>query len=147
LTNTQEGVPINGFQQWGNKFDKDNSITLFVILFQYDEGWQMIQSCLEKRINKKVPEVLKVLKSLLCFDAWLNQSLYWETSNPACNAKLMAKHQDSIRIFMDMLENIQFPSRWGERRRKRRRWKEKKQFSSSVKQNTFCPPTVFAYTE
>ena len=62
----------------------------------------MIQSCLEKRTNNKVPEVLEVLKSLLCFYAWLNQSYYWETSNPARVAKEMAKHQDSICNFMDM---------------------------------------------
>jgi hypothetical protein len=77
-------------------------VFLFVILFQYDEGWRMIQSCLEKKSNNKVPEVLEVLESLLCFDAWLNQSHYWETSNPARVAKEMAKHQDSIRNFMDM---------------------------------------------
>ncbi len=63
---------------------------------------QMIQSCLEKKSNNQVPEVLEVLESLLCFDAWLNQSHYWETSNPARVAKEMAKHQDSIRNFMDM---------------------------------------------
>jgi hypothetical protein len=62
----------------------------------------MIQSCPEKRTNKKVPEVLEVLESLLCFDAWLNQSHYWETSNPAHVAKKTAKHQDSICNFMDM---------------------------------------------
>jgi hypothetical protein len=62
----------------------------------------MIQSCLKERTNNKVPEVLEVLESLLCFDAWLNQSHYWETSNPAHFAKIMAKHQDSIRNFMNM---------------------------------------------
>ena len=77
-------------------------VFLFVILFQYEEGWRMIQSCLEKRTNKKVPEVLEVLESLLCFDAWLNQSHYWETSNPTHVARIMAKHQDSIRNFMDI---------------------------------------------
>ncbi len=74
----------------------------FVILFQYEEGWRMIQLCLEKRTKKKVPEVLEVLESLLCFDAWLNQSHYWETSNPTHVARIMAKHQDSIRNFMDI---------------------------------------------
>jgi hypothetical protein len=77
-------------------------VFLFVILFQYEAGWQMIQSCLEKRTNKKVPEVLEVLESLLCFDAWLNQSHYWQTTNPAHVANEMKKHQDSIRNFMDM---------------------------------------------
>ncbi len=67
-------------------------VFLFVIIFQYDEGWQMIQSCLEKRTSKKVSEVLEVLKSLLCFDAWLNQSHFWEISNPSHVAKVMANH-------------------------------------------------------
>ncbi len=46
--------------------------------------------------------MLEVLESLLCFDAWLNQSHYWETSNPTHVARIMAKHQDSIRNFMDI---------------------------------------------
>jgi hypothetical protein len=49
----------------------------------------MIQSCLKKRTNKKVPEVLEVLESLLCFDARLNQSHHWETSNPTHVARIM----------------------------------------------------------
>lgn len=77
-------------------------VFLFVILFQYESGWQMIQACLEKRSNTKVPEVLEVLESLLCFDAWLNQSHFWETSDPRHVAKVMKRHQDSIRNFMDM---------------------------------------------
>jgi hypothetical protein len=50
----------------------------------------MIQSCLEKRTNNKVPEVLEVLESLLCFDAWLSQSHHWVVSNLARVAKEMA---------------------------------------------------------
>jgi hypothetical protein len=44
-------------------------VFLSVILFQYNKGWQMIQSCLEKKSNNQVPEVLEVLESFLCFDA------------------------------------------------------------------------------
>jgi hypothetical protein len=64
--------PSTDFSKRGHKFDKDYSIRtrwnrfLFVILFQYEEGWRIIQSCLEKRTSKKVPEVLEVLESLLC---------------------------------------------------------------------------------
>ncbi len=57
----------------------------------------------QERTNKKVLlEVLEVLESLLCFDTWLNQSHYWETSNPTHVARIMAKHQDSICYFMDI---------------------------------------------
>jgi hypothetical protein len=49
-----------------------------------------------------VPVVLEVLKECLhCFDAWLNQSHLWGTSDPVHVAKEMVKHQDSIRNFMD----------------------------------------------
>ena len=77
-------------------------VFLFVILFQYEHGWQMIQQCLEKKSSTKVPQVLEVLESLLCFDAWLNQSHYWETHNAIEVAKVMNKCQDSVRNFMDM---------------------------------------------
>jgi Plavaka transposase len=77
-------------------------VFLFVILFQYDEGWQIIQSCLSTRTNKKVPEVLQVFESILCFDAWLNKSHYWETSDPESVAQEMAATKSSIRKFMEM---------------------------------------------
>jgi hypothetical protein len=95
-------------------------VFLFVILFQNNEGWQMIQSCLEKRTKNKVPEVLEVLESLLCFDACLNQSHYWETSYPARVATILAKHQDFICNFMDICK-ISISLKWRKRRRKRRR--------------------------
>ena len=63
----------------------------------------MIQTCLEKRTNKKVPEVLEVLESLLCFDAWLHQSHYWETTNPAHVANEMKKHQ--VKMLNDYLDH------------------------------------------
>ena len=93
---------VTNLTKISNRIRRRWTCFLFVILFQYDAGWKMIQSCLEKRTNKKVPEVLEVLESLLCFDAWLNQSYFWETTNPAHIAKEMKKHQDSIRNFMDM---------------------------------------------
>lgn len=80
-------------------------VFLFVILFQYEEGWQIIQSCLDKRTKKKVPEVLQVFESLLCFDAWLNKSEYWSTSNPHHVAQEMAGAQASIRKFMEMCKS------------------------------------------
>ena len=75
-------------------------IFLFVILFQYDEGWKIIQSCLDKGTKKKVQDVLMVLESILCFDAWLNKFHHWETSNPDHVRREMAACQQSIRKFM-----------------------------------------------
>lgn len=78
-------------------------VFLFVILFQYDQGWRMIQGCLEKKTTNKVPEVLEVLECILCFDAWLNQSQFWETCLPPHELKnVMGRCQASIQQFMDM---------------------------------------------
>ncbi len=76
---------------WSNADTNLTSITakkhlglvyLFVILFQDNEGCQIIQSCLDKQTNSKVPEVLQVFESLLCFDVWLNKSPYWDNPYP-----------------------------------------------------------------
>jgi hypothetical protein len=76
---------------------------LFVIRFQYNEGWQIIQSCLDKQTNSnKVPEVLQAFECLLCFDAWLNKSHYWDTSNPEHVPQETRSIQASIRKFTMM---------------------------------------------
>jgi hypothetical protein len=93
---------------WSNGFWNLTNITankcvglvfLFVILFQYNEGWQII-SCLDKQTNSKVPEVQQVFKSLLCFDVWLDKSHYWDTSNPEHVTKETRATQPSIWKFM-----------------------------------------------
>jgi hypothetical protein len=73
-----------------------------VILFQYNEGWQIIQSCLDKQTNSKVPEVLQVFESLLCFDAWLNMSQYWDTFHPEHVAQERRSTKASVWKFMMM---------------------------------------------
>ena len=77
-------------------------VFLFVILFQYDEGWRIIQECLDKGTNDKVPKVLEVLESILTFDAWMNQTSFWDLSNPVHVAQQMALHKRAIRKFMEM---------------------------------------------
>ncbi len=76
-----------------------------MILFQYNEGWQIIQSCLDKQTNSKVPEMLQVFESLLCFDVWLNLSHYWDTSNPENVAQETTSTQASIWKFMMMCKD------------------------------------------
>jgi hypothetical protein len=74
-----------------------------VIRFQYNEGWRIIQSCLYKRTNNnKVPEVLQAFECLLCFDAWLIKSHYWDTSNPEHVPQETRSTQASIWKFMMM---------------------------------------------
>ena len=70
-------------------------VFLFVILFQYDEGWNIsITKCFQKERKENggnrvvqqgavdVPGILEVLESLLTFDAWLRKSDYWSTTDP-----------------------------------------------------------------
>jgi hypothetical protein len=66
-------------------------VFLFVILAQYDEGWQILESTFEARQAKarlpdvasakndavNLPAVLAVFEAKLCFDQWLNQATYW----------------------------------------------------------------------
>ena len=89
-------------------------VFLFVILFQYDEGWNIITKCFEKERKENtagnqvvqqgidVPGILEVLESLLTFDAWLRKSDYWSTTDPQeCN-RVMKRIKKSIGKFMKM---------------------------------------------
>jgi hypothetical protein len=75
-------------------------VFLFVILAQYDEGWQILQSTFDAQHSKAVlttddavvtlpkpsvdlPAVLAVFEALLCFDQWLNQATYWTKQHHA----------------------------------------------------------------
>jgi hypothetical protein len=79
-----------------------------MILFQYNEGWQIIQLCLDKETKSKVPEMLQLFESLLCFDGWLNKIHYWDTSNPEHVAQETRSTHASIPKFMMMCkESIQ----------------------------------------
>ena len=70
-------------------------VFLFVILSQYDEGWQILESTL----NTALAPVLQVFEALLCFDAWLSKPTFWNKSNEL-EAKRIA--QASIRQLLDM---------------------------------------------
>jgi hypothetical protein len=89
-------------------------VFLFVILFQYDEGWNIITKCFEKERKENggsnqvlqpgvdVPGILEVLESLLTFDAWLRKSDYWSTSDPGESNRAMTRVKKSISKFMKM---------------------------------------------
>ena len=50
---------------------------LFVILSQYDEGWTIFSTTLQKRDRTSLMKVISVFEALLCFDQWLNKPTYW----------------------------------------------------------------------
>ena len=70
-------------------------VFLFVILSQYDEGWQILESTL----NTALAPVIQVFEAMLCFDAWLGKPSYWLQQN-----ELEAKRivQASIRRLLEM---------------------------------------------
>ena len=50
---------------------------LFVILSQYDEGWMVLSTALQKKDRTSLRKVIGVFEALLCFDQWLNKPTYW----------------------------------------------------------------------
>lgn len=75
-------------------------VFLFVILSQYDEGWQILESTLKTALAP----VIQVFEALLCFDAWLGKPIFWLKQNEI-EAKRIA--QASIRRLLEMChENI-----------------------------------------
>ena len=98
-------------------------VFLFVILAQYNEGWQILESTFEARRAKatlleenaeavpepavNLPAVIAVFEAMLCFDQWLNQATYWTAQHHA-ESKLVV--QQAIRTLMQMcVDDIPLP--------------------------------------
>jgi hypothetical protein len=57
-------------------------VFLFVILFQYPEGWTILDTALKaRRETATLASVLQLFEAMLCFDAWLNQDTYWKVED------------------------------------------------------------------
>ena len=71
-------------------------VFLLVILFQYDEGWRIMEESLGLGTTKKLPKFLQLFESLLRFDAWANKNEYSDVDDPIqCSVR-----SDSIRRMM-----------------------------------------------
>ena len=83
-------------------------VFLFVILAQYDHGWAIINDALKGRTDTNLTEILELFEAMLCFDAWLSQSSFWNVANEkeATTSLLL-----SIQILMNMCRHC-FPGRW-----------------------------------
>ena len=46
-------------------------VFLFIILAQYDEGWEILNETLVEHTETNLKNVLHVFEALVCFDAWL----------------------------------------------------------------------------
>jgi hypothetical protein len=75
-------------------------VFLFIILAQYDEGWEILNATLVERTETNLKNVLHVFEALICFDAWLNQSHYWSYSSNVTAASNSAK--ESISVLLQM---------------------------------------------
>ena len=79
-------------------------VFLFVILSQYDEGWQILSDALLKHGLSSLPEIIHVFEGMLCFDAWTNKETYWKFEHHAAS-KLTV--MDSIRgLLRDCQDHI-----------------------------------------
>ena len=56
-------------------------VFLFVILAQYDEGWEILSDALLKQGFSTLSHVLHVFEGMLCFDAWTNKEFCWTIEN------------------------------------------------------------------
>ena len=53
-------------------------VFLFVIIFQYPEGWSILDTALHLRSKQAtLSKILELFEGMLCLDAWLNQDTYW----------------------------------------------------------------------
>jgi hypothetical protein len=76
-------------------------VFLFVILAQFDEGWQIFEHAFRGHENTSVAQIIQVFEALLCFDAWLMQDTFWKVPD-LCGAKASAKA--SIEKLMHMCQ-------------------------------------------
>ena len=77
-------------------------VFLFVILSQYDEGWDILDDTFARRSIATVKNIVEVFEALLCFDAWLMQDTFWDRSN-STNAIQSAR--SSIEALLKMCKN------------------------------------------
>ncbi len=76
---------------------------LFVsILAQYDEGWVILNTALQAKTSKELPEIVNMFECLLCFDAWSNRSTFWRLDDSSTKK---AGYQASIVKQMEMCKS------------------------------------------
>ena len=82
-------------------------VFLFVILVQYDVGWGIVSTALQKHATE-LADILELFEAMLCFDAWLNKPTYWAL-DAGTTAEAKATMITSIQALMDMCVH-QIPS-------------------------------------
>jgi len=65
-------------------------VFLFVILSTYDEGWQILDTTLQKKTTTNLRKVLELFEAMLCFDAWLRMPTFWSVNQEQQQGKLDA---------------------------------------------------------
>jgi len=77
-------------------------VFLFVILSQYDEGWDILNHTLQLRKGVQLDKIINVFEAMLCFDQWLNQPTYWTAKDHQASTIAVRK---SIKALMRMCRN------------------------------------------
>jgi hypothetical protein len=52
-------------------------VFLFVILYQYDEGWCILETTLQQHTTTNLPDILELFEAIICFNECLKQPTYW----------------------------------------------------------------------
>ena len=76
---------------------------LLVILAQSAEGWNIIDHALLNGGNNGIVEVLYVFEMVLCFDAWINQTEYWPSTE---NNFYADSGKESIKTMMKDIKTL-----------------------------------------
>ena len=76
---------------------------MLVILAQSAKGWNIIDNALLNGGNNGIVEVLYVFEMVLCFDAWINRTEYWLSTE---NNFYIDSSKKSIRMMMNNIKRL-----------------------------------------
>ena len=74
-------------------------VFLFVILFHYDEGWELLHIILKTRSRSDLADIVELFEAMLCFDAWLSKDAHWCIDDEETSKELLLT---SIQSLMEM---------------------------------------------
>ena len=82
-------------------------VFLFVILAQYDEGWQIMDTALTDKTTTDLARIVNTFECLLCFDAWLNHPTFWKLDDdPAVKAGYRASIVAQMQMCIDFIPTV-----------------------------------------
>ena len=81
--------------------ERHGLVFLFVIIFLYDEGYDILDETLREKTTTTLPDVINLFEMILCFDAWIRMPTFWSRDS---EAEMKVSAQDSIRNLMKLCQ-------------------------------------------